>query len=65
MYSCTQVELSCGMKEELTAISEPSRCVYGAKLRTPSLCSRALQERWQAEAEAAQAELDAIGRDEL
>lgn len=59
------MELSCGAKEQLTAISEPSRCVYAAKLQTPSLCSRALQEKWQAEADAAQRELDDVGRDEL
>lgn len=29
-----QVELSCDAKEELTEISDPSRCVYGTKLRT-------------------------------
>jgi Glucosidase II beta subunit-like protein len=120
-----QVQLSCGAKESLSAISEPSRCVYAAKLATPSLCTKALQvqrlradaspvqgllwrailylvrhymmclgtagpcrpcrwqrahvclvvmteraslwlqDQWQAEADAAQAELDSIGKDEL
>ena len=41
-----QVQLSCGAIESLSAISEPSRCVYAAKLATPSLCTKALQVQW-------------------
>mmetsp|Transcript_461 Transcript_461/g.1369 ORF Transcript_461/g.1369 Transcript_461/m.1369 type:complete len:387 (+) Transcript_461:612-1772(+) len=59
-----KVAVTCGAAEVLSAVSEPSRCVYAAKLTTPALCTKEEHERLQAAADAAQAELDGI-KDEL
>jgi hypothetical protein len=44
---CVQLTLSCGISEVLSAVSEPSRCMYTARLTTPTLCTSDLLQSLQ------------------
>ena len=39
--------MTCGAAEVLSAVSEPSRCLYAAKLTTPAMCTKEEQDRLQ------------------
>lgn len=57
--------LTCGSAEVLSAVSEPSRCVYAAKLTTPVLCTSEFLQKLQAEVKAAQTGLNYAKHHEL
>jgi protein kinase C substrate 80K-H len=33
------LKISCGQRTEITAVEEPSRCTYAARLKSPVLCT--------------------------
>ena len=37
-HSASQVVMSCGVVNEIVAVSEPSKCEYLYKFRTPAAC---------------------------
>ena len=45
------IELECGAENELVKVTEPSKCEYHFKMRSPAVCSRP--------------DKKAVGRDEL
>lgn len=47
-----KLTLSCGISEVLSAVSEPSRCMYTARLTTPTLCTSDLLQSLQGEVQA-------------
>lgn len=47
-----KLSLTCGTSEVLSAVSEPSRCMYTARLTTPTLCTSDLSQSLQGEVQA-------------
>lgn len=59
-----KVVLSCGVEDQLTAVSEPSRCEYDFRLTTPAVCDKP-EEQGDEDEGAKVGPPESLGRDEL